>query len=391
MFQNFSQLPNDPIVRLIGLYNDDPRSDKIDVGVGVFRDEHGNTPIMQAVMGAQQKLMAEEKTKSYLGLAGDLTFNAEMAELVFADSVDKARVRAMQTPGGSGALRVLADMLVQNGAKTIWVSDPTWGNHIPIFKAAGLAIKTYPYLDFASKTADEAAMLNALEAIPAGDLVLLHGCCHNPSGADLSMDTWHKISDIVQRKKILPFIDVAYQGFGQGLDEDMAGVRYLAGQVDELVIATSCSKNFGLYRERVGAALLVAKDKADADKAMTNLLAAGRASYSMPPNHGAACVALILTDAALKQQWLTELDAMRARLHHQRAALADALVSATGDSDWQVVKSHQGMFSLLCLNDETCQRLINDESIYLVSGGRINIAGFRDQAQIERFAAALAG
>lgn len=385
MFESLPLLPDDPILRLIHLYNQDPRTDKIDVGVGVFRDKNGDTPIMQAVSEAQKQLLDCEKTKSYLGLEGNPQFNQAMIDLVLADSMDNSRVRAAQAPGGSGAIRILADMLASNGVKTVWVSDPTWGNHIPIFTAAGLQIKTYPYLDKASKKVDETALFTVLEDIPTGDVVLFHGCCHNPSGADLSPAAWDRVAEIAKRRQFLPFVDLAYQGFGQGLQADAYGVRKLASSVDEMVITASCSKNFGLYRERVGVAMVIAKDASKANTAASHLLAAGRKAYSMPPNHGAACVAMILTSPELRSLWESELDSMRARIHGLRAELAEALVKHTGDAGWQVIKSHQGMFSLLCLDKASTDRLVDKESIYIVNGGRINIAGFKDSQQIERF------
>lgn len=386
MFETLPLLPDDPILRLIHLYRNDPRTDKIDVGVGVFRNDKGETPIMQAVAKAQTQLLQHEITKSYLGLEGNPEFNQAMIKLILGEGADNSRVRAVQAPGGSGAIRILGDMLGSGGNKTIWVSDPTWGNHIPIFQAAGFTIKTYPYLDTVTKTVDEEAFFSALQQIPAGDLVLFHGCCHNPSGADLSPTAWDSVAEIVNKQRFLPFIDIAYQGFGKGLEEDMYGVRKLVSTVDELVISASCSKNFGLYRERVGVAIVVGKDRQNTEIAFSHLLAAGRKAYSMPPNHGAACVALILNDNELRSLWETELNSMRSRIHSIRAQLADALVNSTGNTDWQVIKSHQGMFSLLCLDKATTDRMVNEESIYIVNGGRINLAGFQNTAQIERFA-----
>lgn len=391
MFEKLDALSGDPILRLIGLYRDDPRPDKIDVGVGVFRTETGQTPVMRAVKQAEQRLHDSQTSKSYIGIAGDPVFGQAMIDLVFADSTDKNRIRAVQAPGGSGALRICADMLYHTAPeKTVWVSDPTWGNHIPIFEAAGFSVKKYPYLDTTTKQVDEPRMLEALAQMGSDDIVLLHGCCHNPTGSDISPEGWDKIADLVNEKGFLPFIDLAYQGFGLGLDEDLYGTRKLAANVTNLVVTSSCSKNFGLYRDRVGCALIVTDNTQTADITQSHLCSAARVAYSMPPDHGAALVGLIMTDKTLRQEWEQELKEMRDRILNLRAQLAQKMAEVTGTNHWDFINQHRGMFSLLCLNQQQTDTLIDQHAIYIVNGGRINIAGLQNETQVKRFAECLA-
>lgn len=390
MFEQLTALPNDPILRLIGLYNNDTRADKIDVGVGVFRNPSGETPIMRAVREAEQRLHDSQTTKTYVSIAGDPLFNKGMVDLVFADSTDKSRIVAVQAPGGSGALRISADMLYKTMPnKTVWVSDPTWGNHIPIFEAAGFTIKKYPYLNPETKMVDEDKVIAALSELGADDIVLLHGCCHNPSGSDLSPAAWDRIAELTNERGFLPFIDLAYQGFGQGLDEDLYGTRKLAASVKNLVVTSSCSKNFGLYRDRVGCALLVTKDSHTAEVTKSHLTAAARVAYSMPPDHGAAIVAMILADTDLRQMWESELSEMRERILSLRSQLTKEMANITQSNDWDFIEQHRGMFSLLCLDKQQTDTLIEKDSIYIVGGGRINIAGLQNEAQVKRFAQCL--
>ncbi|PIE45148.1 MAG: amino acid aminotransferase [Gammaproteobacteria bacterium] len=391
MFEKLSALPSDPILGLTDLYRKDTRADKIDVGVGVFRNAKGETPIMRAVYEAEQYLHDKQTTKSYVSIAGDPVFDDAMIDLVFANSVDKSRVRAVQAPGGSGALRISADMLHNvMPEKTVWVSDPTWGNHVPIFKAAGFAVKTYPYLNPETKMVDEDKMLDALAKLGTDDIVLLHGCCHNPTGSDISPAAWDRLADIAVERGFLPFIDLAYQGFGDGLDADLYGTRKLASTVSDLVVTSSCSKNFGLYRDRVGCAMIIAKDTTAADITKGHLTISARVAYSMPPDHGAALVGIILTDANRRQQWENELAEMRNRILGLRSQLAETMQQVTGTNDWDFINRHRGMFSLLCLNKQQTDTLINEHSIYIVGGGRINIAGLKNDQQVMRFAQCLA-
>lgn len=391
MFEKLDALAGDPILRLIGLYRDDTRADKIDVGVGVFRTPTGETPVMRAVREAEQRLHDAQTTKTYVGIAGDPVFDDTMIDLVFANSTDKKRIRAVQAPGGSGALRICADMLYKSmPEKTVWVSDPTWGNHPPIFEAAGFTVKKYPYLNPETKMVDEAKMLDALANMGPNDIVLLHGCCHNPTGSDITPAGWDKIADLVNEKGFLPFIDLAYQGFGKGLDEDLYGTRKLAASVSDLVVTSSCSKNFGLYRDRVGCAMIIAKDDNAAEITKSHLTVAARVAYSMPPDHGAAIVGMIMTDAELRKMWEDELTEMRGRILGLRSQLAGKMAEITGTNDWDFIDQHRGMFSLLCLDKQQTDTLINEHSIYIVNGGRINIAGLKDDTQVQRFAECLA-
>ncbi len=390
MFEQLQALPNDPILRLMSLCRDDPRDDKIDVGVGVFKTPTGETPVMRAVREAEKRLHDSQRTKTYVGIAGDPIFDQAMIDLVFADSVDHSRVRAVQAPGGSGALRITADMLHRAMPdKTVWVSDPTWGNHTPIFEAAGFTVKTYPYFDTETKRVDEEKVLDALNKLGKDDIVLLHGCCHNPTGSDMSQAAWNRLADIALERGFLPFIDLAYQGLGLGLSDDLYGTRKLASVVPNLIVTNSCSKNFGLYRERVGCAMILAKDSAAAEITQKHLTIAARVAYSMPPDHGAAIVGIIMTDAELRKQWEEELGEMRHRILWLRALLSAKLRDVTGNHQWDFISEHHGMFSLLCLDKAQTDALVNEHSIYIVNGGRINIAGLKDEAQVARFAECL--
>ncbi|TIL80833.1 MAG: aspartate/tyrosine/aromatic aminotransferase, partial [Mesorhizobium sp.] len=289
MFETLQPAPADKILALIGLYRADPRPGKVDLGVGVYKDRDGRTPVMRAVREAENRLLQGQDTKTYLGLAGDTAFDTAMAKLTFGDNADLSRIRTAQAPGGSGALRLVAELLQRTRAgATVWLSDPTWPNHMPVMRAAGLQIRDYPYFDAASGSVRFKDMVAALRTAERGDVVLLHGCCHNPTGANLDAAQWAEVADLVVERGPLPFVDIAYQGFGEGLDADAAGLRLLAARAPEMVVASSCSKNFAVYRDRVGAAMILAKDSAQADVAMSQMLSAARALYSMPPDHGAA-------------------------------------------------------------------------------------------------------
>jgi aspartate aminotransferase len=379
MFETLTQPAPDKILALIALFRDDPRPNKVDLGVGVYKDREGRTPIMPSVRAAEQALFAEQTTKSYLGLTGDTAFDAAMIQLVLADAVPAERVRAIQAPGGSGALRILFDLLhrARAGAK-VWVSDPTWPNHIPIIEATGLKTVPYPYFDAATGTVRFEAMLAALAAAQAGDIVLLHGCCHNPTGANLTLDQWREVGQLIVEKNLFPFVDIAYQGFGEGLDADAAGVRLLASLVPEMAVAASCSKNFSVYRDRVGCAILLAPTAAQADIAQAQLGSVARANYSMPPDHGAAAVRIILGDAGRRAAWVAEVDEIRTRMVALREGLAAALRKHSGSNRFDFVAHHRGMFSRLGLSVEQVHRLRAEHAIYMVDDSRINVAGLPD-------------
>ncbi|MBP0048268.1 aspartate/tyrosine/aromatic aminotransferase [Marinobacterium sp. AK62] len=376
MFEQLKTLPQDPILGLMKTFREDPRSDKVDLGVGVYRDEAGETPIMAAVQAAQQRLLETETTKAYIGPAGAEGFNRLMGQLVLGaehPALKEQRVNVVQTPGGCGALRMAAEFLkLCKPDATVWVSTPTWANHIPLLGGAGLTIREYPYLDPSSLSVNFDAMVDCLEQAEAGDVVLLHGCCHNPSGADLDADQWTAITDLIERKGLLPFIDIAYQGLGEGLDKDADGVRRLAERLPEVIIASSCSKNFGLYRERTGALMLISATAQQGLAATSQLLSAIRSHYSMPPSHGAAVVEMILDTPELMQQWQGELDAMCSRILELRAALSQALAPA---GDFSFIERQRGMFSFLGVSPEQVKILREEFGIYMLDSSRINIAG----------------
>jgi aspartate/tyrosine/aromatic aminotransferase len=376
MFEHLQPAPADKILALIGLYRADPRPDKVDLGVGVYKDRDGKTPVMRAVREAEKRLLQSQDSKTYLGLAGETGFNTAMARLVFGPAAELTRIRAAQAPGGSGALRLVAELLKRTRSDaTIWLSDPTWPNHMPVMRAAGLQIREYPYFDAASGAVRFADMMSALETAKSGDVVLLHGCCHNPTGANLDTAQWAEIADLVVERGLLPFVDIAYQGFGEGLDADAAGLRLLAEKVPEMVVASSCSKNFAVYRDRVGTAMILAKDSAQADVAMSQMLSAARAMYSMPPDHGAAAVRIVLEDATLRADWEAELEEMRLRMLRLRVQFAEALRRQSNSDRFDFVASHRGMFSRLGLSEAQVERLRAEYGVYMVGDSRINVAG----------------
>ena len=390
MFEHIEKLPDDPILKLSKLCRDDPRPEKIDVGVGIFQDTTGETPVMRAVKAAEQRIWQRQTTKKYVGVNGNDDYNQRMAELILGSNYDTNRVRQNQAVAGTGALRIVAEVLRQIAAgKQFWTPDPTWGNHHAIFGACGFAAKTYPYYDREKSIVNRDAFLAALEKMGPDDIVLLHGCCHNPSGADLTPADWNKVADIAAKRGFLPVIDLAYLGFGEGIEPDAYGVRKLASSLETLFIAASCSKNFGLYRERVGVVLTIAKDARTADALRSYLATASRAMVSMPPDHGAAVVAEILSDSALRADWEKELNEVSAYIRLRRQQLADALTKTCG-GDWRfITDSHRGMFTLLPLGKERVERLRNDYAVYMVGEGRINIAGMKNEAEVARLAEAV--
>ncbi|WP_105104308.1 aromatic amino acid transaminase [Microbulbifer pacificus] len=379
MFDHLKSLPADPILGLLAAYRADENPSKIDLGVGVYKDEAGHTPVLQAVKEAETRLLQSEETKSYIGPAGTPGFNIAMQELVLGaghPALVGNRVRSAQTPGGCGALRVLAEFA--NRAKagaTIWVSDPTWANHVPLLGNAGLQIKSYPYYDRATSTLQFDVMVETLKNVGEGDLVLFHACCHNPCGADLSREQWKVLAEMAQKQGFTPFVDMAYQGFGESLDADAYGLRLMAESVPEMIVAASCSKNFGLYRERVGLAMVIYSDSAAADRGQSQLLNVVRGNYSMPPNHGGAIVESILTDAGLRANWEAELAEMRERINGLRSGLVESLRTSGAAGDFSFIQRQKGMFSFLGITPEQVQKLQQNYSIYMVDSSRISIAG----------------
>ncbi len=390
MLETLKLAPPDKIIALIGMFRDDPRPHKLDLGVGVYKDAQGRTPIMHAVRTAEKWLYDSQDSKSYLGMAGDPAFNNAFARLVFGNHADFSRIRGCQAPGGSGALRLIAELVRRaRPDAVIWLSDPTWPNHVPLLEAAGLKTKPHPYFDAATGEVTFEAMLAALSTAAAGDLVLLHGCCHNPTGADLDAEQWQAVADLIDQRGLIPFVDLAYQGFGDGLDADAAGLRLLASRVPEMFVAASCSKNFSVYRDRVGAAFILARNAAEADIASSQINSVARGIYSMPPDHGAAAVRIILENDRLRAEWQDELDAMRERMKRLRSGLAEALRRHTNSDRFDFVTEHRGMFSRLGLTPEQVEKLRVDHAVYMVGDSRINVAGLREDS-FDRLAEAIA-
>lgn len=380
MFETLEPKPADSILKLIGEHQNDTRAEKVDLGVGVYRDTSGVTPILSCVKNAEQWLVTNQASKSYLGSKGDVVFCNTIQELVFGDAAgNDGRIATIQTPGGSGALRVAAELALRaNPNVTIWVSDPTWNNHLPLLGETGINLRVYPYYDADTKGIQFEAMLKALEETDEGDLLLLHGCCHNPTGLDLSQQQWQQVADLVQVRKLVPFIDFAYQGFGSGVNEDAYGVRLMYARMPEMIVTHSCSKNFGLYRDRVGAMSFVARDEDTAKIVDSQAQFVVRTMYSLPPDHGAAVVSRILNDDELRAEWLAELDAMRQRLKGMRSTLVAALKVAAPGHDFSHVERTTGMFCYLGVSPEQVARLVKDRGIYLVDSGRINVCGITE-------------
>lgn len=376
MFETLQTMPADAILGLIAEHRDDPRPEKIDLGVGVYRTAAGETPVLNSVKKAEKHVLDTQTSKAYIGTAGDATFNAAMQALTFADAVPAERLVTIQTPGGSGSLRVAAGVILRAREKaTLWVSEPTWANHVPLLGGAGLDLESYPYYDTDNHVIQVDAMLEALRTAPRGDVVLLHACCHNPSGLDPSEEEWLRIADVVVERELVPFIDMAYQGFAQDVDSDAFIVRHLASRVPEMVVANSCSKNFGLYRDRVGTLSLLSADAATRDVVSSQVNNYVRTVYSVPPDHGAAVVSKILHDDALRGEWLDEVGEMRDRLQGMRALLNDALIEKTPAHDFSHLVRANGMFCFLGISAGHVTALKKDYGIYMVDSSRINVAG----------------
>jgi aromatic-amino-acid transaminase len=383
MFERLADQPPDALLALIGLHRADPRPDKLDLGVGVYRDETGATPIMAAVREAEKHLLATRTTKSYLGPEGDPVFVDLLKPIVFG-SDPGPRLVGVQTPGGTGALRLGAELIAaaRPGARVI-VGTPTWPNHVPLLKAAGLAIASFPFFDVATQTLDIDALAATLEKAEPGDVVLLHGCCHNPTGADLDAAAWARVGALVRARGVLPFVDLAYQGLGEGLEADAAGARALFADLGEGLLAYSCDKNFGLYRERVGALFGLGETAAAGATLLSNMVGLARVNWSMPPDHGAAIVRTVLESAELTKIWRDELVRMGTRVRAVRAAIGAA------EPRLGFVARQHGMFSTLPIAPALIQKLRTDHGVYMAGSGRINVAGLRVE-DAPAFAAALA-
>ncbi|WP_313195524.1 amino acid aminotransferase [Shinella zoogloeoides] len=386
MFDALTRQPDDPLLALIGLFRADERAGKVDLGVGVYRDETGVTRVFRAVKEAERRLVETQQTKAYVGPEGDPVFLERLWALTTGEAGRGRATAGLQTPGGSGALRLAGDLMARMGTRRIWLGLPTWPNHVSIFTAAGLEVVTYPFFDIPSQAVLFDRMMEALAGAAPGDAVLLHASCHNPTGANLNTEQWRAVAALIAERGLLPVIDIAYQGYGRGLDEDAAGLRILLSAVPEALVAVSCSKSFGLYRERTGAIYAVCGSAETALTVRTNLAALARVSYSMPPDHGAAVVSMILGDEALMADWKAELESMRLRITAIRERLAAGL-----SRRWQVltaIREQEGMFSLLPLEEADVMKLRAEHAIYMPTSGRINIAGLKTaevDAVIEKF------
>ncbi len=367
--------PADKILQLMGQYKADPRTDKIDLGVGVYKDATGLTPVMRAIKAAEKQLWEVEKTKSYTGLAGEPEFNAALSTLVLGDAAAGGRLSSVATPGGTGACRQAFELIrMASPEATVWVSDPTWPNHLSILKYLGMPVQPYRYFDSDTRAVDFGAMMADLTAAKPGDVVLLHGCCHNPTGANLTLPEWAEVAALLEKTGAVPMIDIAYQGFGDGLEEDAAGVRLIASRLPEVLIAASCSKNFGIYRERTGA-LMALSDPAKQEVTQGTLAFLNRQNYSFPPDHGARLVTMILNDPALRADWQAELEEVRRGMLTLREQLAKELQVLSGSDRFGFIAQHRGMFSRLGASPEQVERLKTEHGIYMVGDSRLNIAG----------------
>jgi aspartate aminotransferase len=389
MFDQLKAQPQDKILQLIAMYRDDPRDTKIDLGVGVYKDATGLTPVMRAVKAAEKKLWETETTKTYTGLAGEPAYNAALSSMILGNAVVTDRIASVATPGGTGAIRQGLELIrLATPAATVWISNPTWPNHPSIIRYLGMPMAEYRYFDPATRGVDFTGMIEDLAAVKAGDVVLLHGCCHNPTGANLNAAQWEGVITLLAAKGAIPLVDLAYQGFGDGLEEDAAATRRIAKAFPEVLIAASCSKNFGIYRERTG--ILIGIGAASGKGVLQgNLNFLNRQNYSFPPDHGARLVTMILEDAALRADWMAELEEVRQNMLTLRQSLADELRKATNSDRFDFVATHRGMFSRLGLTEAQVNTLRDDHAIYMVGDSRINIAGLNTRT-VPILAAAIA-
>jgi aspartate/tyrosine/aromatic aminotransferase len=383
LLETLGEIQSDSLLALIAMTNADPRPDKIDVGVGVYRDGAGNTPILRALKAAEQLLWERQETKSYIGSRGDLRFVELLRPFLLGRHAGDDRIKGLQTPGGCGALSLGFKLIgVARPNAKVLVGTPTWPNHIPVIEAAGLSLSKYTYYDRLQTRIRFDEMIAALEGADAGDAVLLHGCCHNPTGADLDEDQWREVTRVVSERGLIPFVDIAYQGFGRGLEEDAAGLREILDSCDEVLVAQSCDKNFSVYRDRVGCMFVKTPSEQATATAMGHVLQIAREMWSMPPDHGGAVVRTVLEDPALTADWRVELDEMRGRIVsiRQRLAAADPRLAYIG--------GQMGMFSMLPLTPEQVLDLRETHAIYMADSGRFNVLGMADDA-IDRFVAAV--
>ena len=393
MFEHLAAVVPDPSLGLMAAFRADTDPHKVDLGIGVYRDEHGNTPVPDAVRRAEADVLARQTTKTYVGPAGNAGFNQAMEQLVLGPqhpALAAGRVRSVQTPGGCGALRLGAELIrTADPDAVVHVSTPTWANHVPLLAGSGLRLERYPYFDPASGGVQFEAMTAALERLPARAVVLLHASCHNPTGADLSPPQWRELLALVKRRQLLPFIDMAYQGLGEGADADAFGLRLFCAELPEVLCAVSCSKNFGLYRERTGLLHLISSTTAEASAALSQLVRIARGIWSMPPDHGAAIVHVILGDEALRRQWASELEAMRRRIEGLRREVLQQLREHCPQRDFGFITRQKGMFSFFGIDTAQVRALRERHHIYMTDDSRMNIAGLRRE-NLEYFARGVA-
>ena len=376
MFNSLQQQPADKILALMQVYKEDPRENKIDLGVGVYKDASGQTPIMQSIKQAEHMLWETQDTKSYVGLTGTPEFSQTMIDLVLGDKFDKNLTASAATPGGTGAVRQAFELgKMANPNLRVFVSDPTWPNHLSILKYLGIPVEPYRYFDAKTRAVDFSSMMTDLENAKEGDLILLHGCCHNPTGANLKAPEWDAVIELLLKSGATPMIDIAYQGFGDGLEEDASGVRKLVNSVPETIIAASCSKNFGIYRERTGLLIVVSHDKDARDLNQSTLAFLNRQNFSFPPDHGARLVTMVLSDEELKRSWMEELEAVRTSMLSLRTQLATELEKLSGSNRFGFLADHRGMFSRLGASPEQVNELRENHAVYMVGDSRLNIAG----------------
>ncbi|MEC7252167.1 MAG: amino acid aminotransferase [Pseudomonadota bacterium] len=380
MFNSLQQQPADKILALMQVYKEDPRENKIDLGVGVYKDASGQTPIMQSIKQAEHMLWETQDTKSYVGLTGTPEFSEKMIDLVLGDKFDKNLTASAATPGGTGAVRQAFELgKMANPNLRVFVSDPTWPNHLSILKYLGIPVEPYRYFDAKTRAVDFSSMMTDLENAKEGDLILLHGCCHNPTGANLKAPEWDAVIELLLKSGATPMIDIAYQGFGDGLEEDASGVRKLVSSVPETIIAASCSKNFGIYRERTGLLIVVSHDKDARDLNQSTLAFLNRQNFSFPPDHGARLVTMVLSDEELKISWMEELEAVRTSMLSLRTQLATELEKLSGSNRFGFLADHRGMFSRLGASPEQVNELRENHAVYMVGDSRLNIAGLNSK------------
>ena len=390
MLEELRPQPADKIIEMIGLYKADTREGKMDLGVGVYKNDTGETPIMRSVKEAEKRLVQNQNSKSYVALAGQVDFVNFMREMSLADSVSADRVAGIQTPGGTGAIRQLYELIrMANPNAKIWVSDPSWPNHVAILKYLGMPHREYAYFDRKTCTVNFDAMLHDLDTVSADDVVILHGCCHNPTGANLTPAQWEIVADHLNTRGALAMVDIAYQGFGDGLEADAAGLRILASKMPELLVAQSCSKNFGVYRDRVGAAFAISRTEEQAKLAQVNLNTLNRLNYSFPPDHGASVLMELASDAKLIADWKDELESMRLEMLEKRKVLSAALRRETNSDRFDFIEHHRGMFSLTGISSEAVLKLREEHAIYMVHDSRMNIAGLQ-LSRVDHLAKAIA-